>query len=182
MAWDDTDGYTTILPRLAQVGKREACFITGMHVVFRGPMITPLPVLDKNLERAAAGVHKVAAYVAAVLLYMANGGTNIDNTARQYMKQAVAVEESVAAAAGGGGTMLRECFKCRWRAVNVIWRGRWRRPLKRVAPASTLADVPCAGENCGAFVCLEWGTCRLFCSGDCQIRGKIKLFLETILE
>jgi hypothetical protein len=59
----------------------------------RGPVITTLPVLDENLARVAAGGHKVAAYVAAVLLYMANGGAGIDDTARQYMRQAVAMEE-----------------------------------------------------------------------------------------
>jgi hypothetical protein len=31
--------------------------------------------------------------VAAFLLYMANGGADIDDTARQYMRQAVAMEE-----------------------------------------------------------------------------------------
>jgi hypothetical protein len=36
-----------------------------------------------------------AAYVAAFLLYMANGGADIDDTARQYMRQAMTMEESV---------------------------------------------------------------------------------------
>jgi hypothetical protein len=83
MAWYDPDGYAALLGRLAQVGNPEVCFITGMHVVFRGPSIRPLPVLDENLERATRGSHKVAAYVSAVLLYMANGGIAIDDTARQ---------------------------------------------------------------------------------------------------
>jgi hypothetical protein len=86
MAWDNPNGYHTLLLHLAQVGNREACFITGMHVVFCEPMMTPLPVLNENHERAATGAHKVAAYVATVLLYMANGGTGIDDTARQYMR------------------------------------------------------------------------------------------------
>ena len=67
----------------------EACFIIGMIVVLRYPLLRPLPVIDKNLERAARGGHKVVAYVAAILLYMANGGTSVDNTARQYMRQVV---------------------------------------------------------------------------------------------
>jgi hypothetical protein len=44
-------------------------------------VIRPLPVLDENLERTATGTHKVAVYVAVVLLYMANGGAGIDDTA-----------------------------------------------------------------------------------------------------
>ncbi|RLN11310.1 hypothetical protein C2845_PM09G12970 [Panicum miliaceum] len=91
----DPIGYFTLLPRLAQVCNPEACLIIGMHVVFRGPLITALPVLNENLERAAAGGHKVAAYVAAILLYLANGGTSIDDTTKQYMRQAMAVEESI---------------------------------------------------------------------------------------
>ncbi|RLM79493.1 hypothetical protein C2845_PM12G13350 [Panicum miliaceum] len=176
MAWYDPDGYAALLGRLALVGNPEACFITGMHVVFRGPLIRPLPLLDENLERAARGSHKVVAYVATVLLYMANGSAGISDTARQYMTQAVAVEESVAAPAGSGGTMLsnEQCYKGRRRAVDVIWRGRWRWPLKHVAPAPMRAYLPCASENCGAFVRLEWPKfgCRFFYSEDCWIRNQ----------
>ena len=64
------------------MGNLEACFIVGMIVVLRYPLLRPLSVIDKNLERAACGRHKAAAYVAAILLYMANGGTSVDNTAR----------------------------------------------------------------------------------------------------
>ena len=38
--------------------------------------------------------------MAVVLLYMANGGTGVDNTARQYMRQAVG-DESVKVSWGG---------------------------------------------------------------------------------
>ena len=75
-----------------------------MRVVFPGPVFTaPGPVLDENLERAATGGHKAAAYVATILPYMANGGAGIDATARQYMRQAASMddeEDSVAAPAG----------------------------------------------------------------------------------
>ena len=97
------DGYLTLLPRLAQVGNLEAYFIIGMIVVLRYPLLRPLPVIDKNLERATHGRHKAAAYVAVVLLYMANGGARIDATAREYMRQAASMddeEDSVAAPAG----------------------------------------------------------------------------------
>ena len=81
------DGYLTLLPRLAQVGNLEACFLVGMISVLHYPLLRPLPVIDKNLERAARDGHKVEAYVAAILLYMANGGAGVDNTARQYVHE-----------------------------------------------------------------------------------------------
>jgi len=88
IAWHNTNEYQTLLHRVAKVGNLEACFISGMHLVFRGPMFTaPGPVLDENLKHAITGSHKVAANVAAVLLYMANGGVDVDDTARQYMRQ-----------------------------------------------------------------------------------------------
>ncbi|RLN36330.1 hypothetical protein C2845_PM03G32580 [Panicum miliaceum] len=181
---DDPINYLTLLHRLAQVCNPEACFIIGMHDVFRGPLITPLPILNENLEHGAAGGHKVAAYVAAILLYLANGGTGVDDTAKQYMGQAMAMEESVLVApAGVVSTMLmfRDCFICRRVAANVIWRGRWRWPLKRVAPAPIRAAPPCAVEYCGADP--QWGrSYTLFCSEDCWIHGQMKLFLELVLE
>ena len=77
------------------------------------------PVLDENLEHAAAGGHKAAAYVAAILLYMANGGAGIDATARQYMRQAAMGEEdSVAAPEGGGVTMWLD--RCWYFAISRI--------------------------------------------------------------
>ena len=76
------DGYLTLLNHLAQVGNLEACFVVGMIAVLHYPLLRPLPVIDKNLEHAARGGHKAAAYVAAVLQYMANGGAGVDNTAR----------------------------------------------------------------------------------------------------
>ncbi|RLN08617.1 hypothetical protein C2845_PM11G04380 [Panicum miliaceum] len=142
---NDPIGYLTQLCRLAQVCNPEACFIVGMHDVFRGPLITPLPILNENFERATAGGHKVAAYVAAILLYSANGGASVDDTAKQYMRQAMAVEELVLVVpAGGGGTMLmfRDCFICHRVAANVIWRGRWGWPQKRVAPAPIRVGPP----------------------------------------
>ena len=35
----DHDGYLTLFPRLAQVGNLEACFIVGMIVVLRDPVM-----------------------------------------------------------------------------------------------------------------------------------------------
>jgi hypothetical protein len=52
-----------------------------MGVIFCGPVIRPLLVLDDNLACATTGEHNVAAYVAAMLLYRANDGTIDDNAA-----------------------------------------------------------------------------------------------------
>ena len=108
-----------------------------MRVVFPGPVFTaPGPVLDENLQRATAGGHKAMAYVAAILLYMANGGTGIDATARQYMRQAAMGEEdSVAAPEGGGVTMWLDHLSCCHDARGMIcslinWD--WPRPKKIV--------------------------------------------------
>ena len=58
-----------------------------MRAVFPGTVFTaPGPVLDENLFCATAGGHQGAAYVAAVLLHMANGGAGRDTTARHYMR------------------------------------------------------------------------------------------------
>ena len=58
------DGYLTLLPRLAQVGNMEACFVIGMISILCYPLLRPLLVIDKYPERAAHGGHKAAAYVA----------------------------------------------------------------------------------------------------------------------
>ena len=94
-----------------------------MRVIFPGPVFTaPGPVLDENLLRAAAGGHQGATYVSAVLLYMANGGTGIDATARQYMRQAAMGEkDSVASPKGGGRTMWLDHLYCRHAAQQMIW-------------------------------------------------------------
>jgi len=43
------DGYLTLLPRLAQVGNLEACFVVGMIAVLCYPLLRPLSVINKNL-------------------------------------------------------------------------------------------------------------------------------------
>ena len=90
---------------------------------FPGPVFTaPGPVLDENLLRATAGGHQGAAYVAAVLLHMANGGAGIDTTARHYMRQATMGEEdSVAASKGGRSTMWLDRLYFHHVAQQMIW-------------------------------------------------------------
>ena len=64
MCWYVHDVYLTLLPRLAQVGNLEACFVIGMISILCYPLLRPLLVIDKYPERAAHGGHKAAAYVA----------------------------------------------------------------------------------------------------------------------
>jgi hypothetical protein len=55
--WRNTIAYQALLHRVTNIGNPQACFITGMHAVFPGPVFTaPRPVLDENLKRAAAGI------------------------------------------------------------------------------------------------------------------------------
>ncbi|RLM45240.1 hypothetical protein C2845_PMPSC055978 [Panicum miliaceum] len=155
MAWHTPDAYHTFVSCMAQL------------------------VLDKNIEHAAVSGHEVAAYVAVVLLYMANGGAGVDATARQYMRHAaMVVDNTWPRPAGVRDDMFRECFKIRRMAAHVVWR-RWRRRSIRVAPAPPLADLPCAGEDCG--VALEWSW-RQYCSKDCRMHGEMKWFLWLILD
>ncbi|RLN25598.1 hypothetical protein C2845_PM07G10200 [Panicum miliaceum] len=123
MAMHTPEAYHTFVARQAQLSNLEASFIHGVNVVFRGPVITPLAVLDENIERAAAGRHEVAAYVAAVLLYMANGGTGVDATTRQYLRQAaMIVDNTWPRPVGVRDDMFRECFRIRRSAAHVVWR------------------------------------------------------------
>ena len=87
--WRNTIAYKALVQSLTNIGNLQACFEIGMCAGFPGPVFTaPGPVLDENLLRAAAGGHKIAAYVVTVLMYMANGGAGIDTTARHYIRQA----------------------------------------------------------------------------------------------
>ena len=78
------DGYLTHLPRLAQEGNLEACFVIGIISVLRYPLLRPLSVIDENLEHAARGRHKATAYVAAILLFRSNTSTDDNKVERQY--------------------------------------------------------------------------------------------------
>ena len=174
------DGYLTLLPRLAQVGNLEACFIIGMIVVLRYPLLRPLSVIDKNLERAACGRHKAAAYVAAILLYMANGGTGVDNTARQYIRQAVGDEP--VKVPWGGTKMLsnEECYQIR---EKVTWLRFWLRMRRKAVVLLRHADLdPCKHSKCDSVVVLPWPQfgCKVFRSEDCLIRFELNLFLGCI--
>ncbi|RLM56312.1 hypothetical protein C2845_PM10G12420 [Panicum miliaceum] len=97
MEWNKPDGYDALLARLTQIDNPEACFITGLGVVFGElkPVAQPCIIV---FTHAAAEGHNVAAYMAAVLLYMANAGAAADDAARRYIRQVEGEEEAAAAA------------------------------------------------------------------------------------
>jgi hypothetical protein len=70
----------------------EACFISGIDILF-GVNYNSRSSIGK-LEEADQARHNVAAYVAAMVLYRANGGTGDDDTARWYIRQVEGEEES----------------------------------------------------------------------------------------
>jgi hypothetical protein len=78
--WNPT-AYKAFLAMLSGLGNPEACFLSGIKAFFieyRG---------YNDLRRAAEGGHDAAAYLYTVLLYRANGGVTIDDTAKGYMRQ-----------------------------------------------------------------------------------------------
>ena len=70
---------------LATVGNPEACFCSGMCLVFGKQRGAIIPCLDP-LRRAAEVGHKVAIYVFALLLYRPNSGDGDDNEVRWLLR------------------------------------------------------------------------------------------------
>ena len=122
----------------------------------------------------------MAAYVAAVLLYMASGGTGVDNTARQYMRHVVG--DKPVKAPWGSAKMLsnKECYQIR---EKVTWLRflLWMRRKAVVLPIRADVD-PCKRGKCYSVVVLPWLQfgCKVFCSEDCRIRFELNLFLGCI--
>jgi hypothetical protein len=88
--WDPT-AYNAFLAMLIGLGNLEACFFSGIKVVFmetRGYI---------DLRCASEGGHDAAAYLYAIMLYRDNGGATADNTTKQYMRRVT----------GGGSTTSR---------------------------------------------------------------------------
>ncbi|RLN42448.1 hypothetical protein C2845_PM01G48270 [Panicum miliaceum] len=75
----------TLITRLAAVGTSEACFRSGMCLVFGEQRGAMMPCLDP-LRRAAEAGHKVAIYVLALLLHRPNSGAGDDEKAQRLMR------------------------------------------------------------------------------------------------
>ena len=67
-----------LITGLATVGNPEACFRSGMGLVFGKQRGTIMPCLDPLRHGVEAG-HKVAIYVLALLLYRPNSGDGDDD-------------------------------------------------------------------------------------------------------
>ena len=127
-----------------------------MIAVLCDPVISCLLVIDKNLERAARGGHKVAAYVAAILLYMANGGAGVDNTVRQYMRQVVGDEP---VKVPWSGTLMLNNEECYQICEKVAQVRRWLRMRRMAVTAIPLLfyhgrnlDAMCFAARTAGFV------------------------------
>ena len=70
----------TLITGLATVGNPEACFHSGMCLIFGKQRGAIMPCLDP-LRRAVEVGHKVAIYALALLLYMPNSGDGDDDEA-----------------------------------------------------------------------------------------------------
>jgi hypothetical protein len=91
-SWNDLDNYYVLLASLTQLGNLEACFLTGVPMVFTDNQ-RPRPCLD-DLSRTTDGGHNVVAYLVTILLYRRNDGAGDDDTARRYIRRVEGKEES----------------------------------------------------------------------------------------
>jgi hypothetical protein len=76
LQWNDRKGYDALLDFLTRIRNPEACLLSGMDILF-GENYTSRSSIAK-LEEAAQAGHNVAAYIAAMVLYRANGGAGCD--------------------------------------------------------------------------------------------------------
>jgi hypothetical protein len=130
LGWDDLNNYYTLLASLTQPDNPEACFLTGIPIVFDENR-RPWPCLD-NLTHAVDGGHNLVAYLVAILLYRHSGDAHDDDTVRWYMRRVEGEEESwVAVGSGGGGWTSwwlhnKGCVLCQCEAAfEVLRETRW---------------------------------------------------------
>ena len=91
----DPINYYALLASLTQVGNLEACFLTGIPMVFK-EIHRPRPCLN-DLTHAVDDRHNLAAYLVTILLYRHNGNDYDNDTTRRYMRRCEGKEESLAA-------------------------------------------------------------------------------------
>ena len=80
LGWDNVGNYYALLSSLTQLDNLEACFVTGIPMVFEETHM-PRPCLH-DLACAADGGHNLAPYLVATLLYRHSGDARDDNTVR----------------------------------------------------------------------------------------------------
>jgi hypothetical protein len=129
-----------------------------------------------KLEVAAQAGHNVAAYVATMVLYRANGGTSDDDTARRYIRQVEGEEES-AASTSMMMRMNKGCLRCREVALEVIRRVMWHRRAT-LAPSVACDNHQCAGRLCFKMSWEEWSH---FCYEKYRIHAECDMFFSKII-
>jgi hypothetical protein len=76
LQWNDRKGYDALLDFLTRIRNPEACLLSGMDILFVENYTSRSSIA--KLEEAAQAGHNVAAYIAAMVLYRANGGAGCD--------------------------------------------------------------------------------------------------------
>ncbi|TVU21977.1 hypothetical protein EJB05_31649, partial [Eragrostis curvula] len=171
--WDETERYRALVARLAAAGNPEACFITGMALIF----------VHRNaqqgaaaLDRAAAAGHKAAAYVLGLLLYRVDGGRDV---AKQYIAQ---VEGDVVDGEGQAKAKWsnRECRRCRTQGLLALRDATWKMAGPRVRAVIALPEDGhrCTARGCGLSE--HWSGDAVFCSDGCRIRHEYAEFFLLV--
>ncbi|RLN43452.1 hypothetical protein C2845_PM01G41130 [Panicum miliaceum] len=124
----------TLITRLAAVGNPEACFCSGMCLVFGEQRDAIMPFLDP-LRCAAEAGHKEAIYVLALLLYRPNSGAGDDDEAQWLLHMVEGPKAGVAALPWKNKTCTKRCG----RIIPSLWDPT---PVVGVEIAARLAESP----------------------------------------
>jgi hypothetical protein len=158
-------GYDALLDCLTHIRNPEACFLSRMDTC-SGKTTAPSHPSPSSRRRCRSGT--VAAYVAAMVLYRANGGAVDDDTARWYIRQVEAEEVSAAATAMIMRTN-KGCLRCCEAASEVIQRVTWRRRAT-LAPPVAHDNHQCAGGLCFK---MRWENGRLFVTRNVEFMPNV---------
>jgi hypothetical protein len=81
LQWNNRKGYNALLDCLTRIRNPDACFLSGTDILFEENYGSRSPIA--KLEDANQVGHNVAAYVADMVLYRANGGAGDDDIVRR---------------------------------------------------------------------------------------------------
>jgi hypothetical protein len=180
MRWSDHERYLAFVGSLSGAGNPEACFLSGITLVFAHRCDGAGLEL---LAQAAAAGHKVAAYVLAVLLYGKDNGATAGDVARRHIKEV----EGEEAADGSGDVVVSnrrsntECVRCRGHAVEAVRQVTWNMAnLPKAAVVALPLDDSnqCKAKGCGTPN--PWCNSAVFCSEDCRMRHECTMFISQL--
>ena len=153
------------------MGNLEAIFIQGLRVFF-GHHSGALQAPVDDLDQAARGGHKPAAYMLAMILWQANSGAEADLRAKQLLAEVADDDPAIVACSD------RWVSDLRLHAFATLWMFVW--PPNSPYPAPVPGPVPRDGDHqcashlgwCGALAghdrSFRWS---YFCSDECRIRS-----------